>query len=146
MTPEIQIAVIASGSALIGSLIGGAVSYFTTIQSSRISWRYTQLEKQIESLTAIHGEFLAEACRITLLAIDKKFSGVIDFALLHTLMSRIRIISDDATVKAASDVAKAAMQQHSSDKAKQAQEDFATFTKKMCECSRREIQLLRNSA
>ena len=146
MTPEMQIAVIASGSALFGSIIGGAVSYFTTIESTKISWRYTQLDKQIETLAKLHGDFIAEASRVVLLAIDKKFDGATDFTELNSLLARIRILSDESTVSAAIDAAKSAIKQHKTEKEANAKEEFGTLVKTMCECSRKELQKLRKGA
>jgi uncharacterized Zn ribbon protein len=148
MNPELQIAVIASTSALVGSLIGGAVSYFTTIASTKISWVHTQLEKQIDSLVKLHGEFLEEVGRITLLAIDTKLENTSTFVKLHTMVARIRLLSDKSTVQAAIEVVTTATGCYSPLKESRdtAIEMHRTHVNNFCECSRKEIQKLRERA
>jgi hypothetical protein len=146
MTLELQIAIIASASALTGSLIGGLVSYLTTMHSAKAKWRHQQLDKEIDTLMNLHSNFLAEAGRFAFLSLDQEINAAKDFIGLYTLLARVRLLSDKDTVNAAEALAEA-VTQRKIDEEPEGDEtmSFSALLNEMCRCSRKEIARLRDS-
>ena len=93
MSNEVLIAIIGVSSALLGSLIGGITSYFSTRSMRRLDWQLTVREKEVERNRTLYNEFLAEANRLMLLALSNKISGSTDFSKIAAMESQIRMTS-----------------------------------------------------
>jgi uncharacterized protein YneF (UPF0154 family) len=93
MSNEVLIAIIGVTSALLGSLVGGIASYFSTRSMRRLDWQLSVREKEIERNRILYNEFLAEANRLMLLSFGKKVSDTTDFSTIAAMESQIRMTS-----------------------------------------------------
>ena len=104
MIIEIQIAIVGAASALLGSILGGAISYLTARRIRALEWQYQIAERDIQARSTLYSEFLAEIGKLSMGAIDgKKLSGT-NWVQLHALSGRIRIVSSPEVFEAAQKV------------------------------------------
>jgi len=85
--------VIAASSALLGSLLGGFASYFSTKSMRKLEWRLAQVERNIEKRESLYAAFLGDANRFMILTLEKKIDSVAQLETLITYESRIRLTS-----------------------------------------------------
>ena len=64
MNPQLEIAILSAASALLGSIVGGLLSYLTTRHLKRQEWQQIQLEEQIAKREDLYSAFLTEWSRI----------------------------------------------------------------------------------
>ena len=95
------IAILSAASALLGTIIGGIISYFTTRYTVTNQHQHNQRTREIDNRESLYSDFLAEVTRLGLLAIEKKPNEASDFSRLAALQARIKLL-------ASSDVASAA--------------------------------------
>lgn len=94
---EIQLAVAVIGvvAALLGSLIGGTSSYFSTRSMRKLEWRLSQVDREIEKRESLYAEFLSQANMGIISSFDQKPSSTEILRPLLNLESRIRLISPE---------------------------------------------------
>ena len=106
MPPEIQIAILSATSALLGSIVGGLLSYLTARQLKVREWHHVRLEKEIAKREDLYSAFVVECGSLVLIAFDEKLTRAKDVAPLTGLLCRIEMCSSGEVVSAARDFAK----------------------------------------
>ncbi len=115
MAEDYHVAIISASSALLGSVIGGVISFLTTRDASAQQWRQSLVIREIERKEALYSEFIAECAKLLLSALDKKMSSGSAFSNLYTLLGKIRMMSSDEVRAAAEDLAQHATDAHRAD-------------------------------
>lgn len=112
METQTLVALVGVGSALIGSAIGGLISFFSTRSVRRMEWVPSLAEKNIHTRESLYADFLTEANRLMLEAIDGKLSQSTAFATLVGLEARLWFFSN-AVGEAARNIVVCVMDHHS---------------------------------
>jgi hypothetical protein len=138
------IAVLSAASALLGTIIGGVISYFTTRYTITQQHRHDQRMREIEKRESLYSDFLAEVTRLTLLSIDKKASGAADFVLLSNLQARIKLLASNEVGAAAGEMTSFTVKKFSNiDESKGNKED-EKLPLRFIEIARNELEELKN--
>lgn len=100
METEITTAIVASISALAGSVVGGFASYFSNKSMRKLEWKLSELEREIASRRTIYAKFLAEANKHIIQSFEKKANSATPMQELFNLHSEIALISPYIGLKA----------------------------------------------
>jgi hypothetical protein len=149
MPPEIQIAIVSAASALLGSIVGGLLSYLTARQLKIREWHQVQLEKEITKREDLYSAFVVECGSLVLVAFDQKLTQAKGVAPLTGLLSRIEMCSSGEVVSAARDFAKYAFAANESGRGPLTHEESLVCHQKrtlFAECVRKEINVLKKNA
>lgn len=101
MDLQLEVAYLSTAAALLGSVIGGLVSYLTTRHLNKEKWRQERIDRQISQREELYANFIAECSRLTLTALDKKSSEVKVFSAMTSLRGRIKLVASPAVIQAA---------------------------------------------
>jgi hypothetical protein len=101
LSNELLIAVISAGSALIGSISGAVVSYFTTSRLNTQKWRQDRTDVEIARREQLYSDFMAEASGLLMKSAEKGQVQAANFNRLLALQMQIRLFSPDEIVESA---------------------------------------------
>jgi hypothetical protein len=101
MSSESGIYVLVAASALLGSIIGGLLSFFSSYYLGKKKFEQDLVSRDLEKRSALYGDFMAEVGRITLLSLDGKIESASEFGALYSLLGRIRIVAPKEVADAA---------------------------------------------
>src|ERR1700676_4621527 len=79
-----------------GSLVGAAATIVTTCITKRTQRVQAKREEKLCNSTALYGEFITEACLLTLEALGHSLERPDTFVKLYGITGRIRLIATDA--------------------------------------------------
>lgn len=133
-------------SALVGTAIGGVITYLTTVRLKKQEWRQDTLTREIEKREEPYSEFLSEAGRLLLESVQSKTRDPSEVQKLYALQTRIGLHASEPVIDAALDLTQAALHAHL--KAKNAAESSESNSdgKSFSAAARRELEELRKSA
>jgi hypothetical protein len=100
MGTEIATSLIAATAALVGSFVGGAVSYFSTRSMRKLEWRLSEIEREIASRRTIYAKFLSESNIWIIRSVDQRASSFVEMQELLNLQSEISLSSPQIGAKA----------------------------------------------
>jgi|SRR6267143_926636 len=149
MNPQLEIAILSAASALLGSIVGGLLSYLTTRHLKHQEWQQTQLEEQIAKREDLYSAFLTESSRIHFGALDKRVEKAIEFAELYTLTGKMQMISSLEVIEAARALSKEAWDDYSDrerQKSEEEQDRIYKLRTQFTQHARKEIDQLRRKA
>ncbi len=101
MSSESGIYVLVAVSALLGSIIGGLLSFFSAYYLGKKKFEQDLISRDLEKRGALYGDFMAEGGRIILLSLDGKLGSASEYGALYSLLGRIRIVAPKAVAEAA---------------------------------------------
>ena len=107
MNTNTYIAILSAASALLGTIIGGIISYFTTRYTIINQHKHNQQTREIDKREVLYSEFLAEATRLELLTAEiedgneKTMLQPGQFSQIYYLSTRIRLIASSELFSAA---------------------------------------------
>lgn len=101
MSSESGIYALIAASALLGSIIGGLLSFFSSYYLGKKKFEQDLVTRDLEKRGALYGDFMAEVGRITLLSLDGKIESASEYGALYSLLGRIRIIAPKEVADAA---------------------------------------------
>jgi hypothetical protein len=109
---SLLVALVGLGGGLLGSALGGMISYFSTSAVRKLEWRQSLAVSDVTEREQIYSEFVAEAGRLVLLSLseDAHSTKSSEFSKLVALESRIWFHSE-AVCHDARVVAKAVMRE-----------------------------------
>lgn len=122
MSPQLEVGLLGSISALIGSLIGGLVSLLTTHYAAKKKLHHDLLFRDLDRKETLYADLMAEATRTILAAIDEKSVGALDYTMLFSLSGRIRMVASKEVADAATKLASLAMHFPGKDKPEEIKE------------------------
>jgi len=96
MDTPILVAVVGLAGALIGTLIGGVISYISTRSVRRMEWKQSLVLRDLQTREDLYADFLAEIGRLMLVSLAPPPStvGLSLFSKLVALESKIWFHSD----------------------------------------------------
>ena len=100
--------IIAAFSAILGTTVGGLTTFLTTYLNQRYAMRRDILAKDVANREQLYTEFLKEAGNLYFDSINRTVSESTQQAsmiTMYSLVGRIRMISSEAVLKAAEQVA-----------------------------------------
>ena len=105
MSPQLEIALVSATSALLGSSIGGLISFLSTHYAAKKKFEHDLVLRELEKRELLYADFMAETGKIILASLDKKKEAASDFVALFSLAGRIRIAASKEVADAATDFA-----------------------------------------
>lgn len=115
MDTEIHIAYLAAGSAVFGSISGGLISFLTTYFMTDRKWKQDRHDAELSRRELLYSDFMAEAARILLSALDKKESEAKHFTKLASLFNQVLLIAPEEVANAARALFEASTNAHLKD-------------------------------
>ena len=88
-------------AALAGSLVGGLTTFATTWFTHRYQATRERAAKEIAKREALYGDFINEATRVGIDAIQRDIDSLSELTQLLALINRIRLTSSDEVLAAA---------------------------------------------
>lgn len=95
METQTLVAIVGVTGALIGSAVGGLISFFSSRSVRRLEWGLGLAEKELRARESLYAEFLTEANRLLLHQIEGKSHQATEMASIIGLESRIWFYSDE---------------------------------------------------
>ena len=138
MDINIQIALISAISALVGSIVGGLIGFFTVSHVKDIEWKQKKLDSEILKREKIYSELLAEATEVILKSFDMKESSAVSFSKISSITKQIELFASHEVAEAANHVLHYAMNSHVKDDEKSNLEST-----KFLELARAELDVLK---
>ena len=93
--------IITALAALIGSLVGGLTTFATTWFTHRYQATRERTAKEIAKREALYGDFINEATRVGIDAIQRDIDNLSELTQLLALINRIRLTASDEVLAAA---------------------------------------------
>jgi hypothetical protein len=100
--------IIAAFSAILGTTVGGLTTFATTCLNQRFAMRRELLLKDAANREQLYSEFLKEVTNLYINSLNRTlddFAQQASVVTMYSLLGRIRMISGDAVLKAAENVA-----------------------------------------
>lgn len=101
---NIDLAYLSALSALIGTITGGAISYFTTRYASTQQHAHETRIAEIDKRESVFSDFVGESMRLSVISITKEADPVEGVKNLFPLEARIQMLSSEVTAEAATDL------------------------------------------
>ncbi|MDQ8205714.1 hypothetical protein [Pelagicoccus sp. SDUM812003] len=99
-------------SALVGSIVGGLISFLTTYSLKSKEWKNERLKREIEKRENLYSAFISEIGRLVLLSIDRKTNQVSEFSNAYNLLMQIRLIASEEVTTTANGLVQKATRSH----------------------------------
>ena len=108
--------VVSALSAVLGSLVGGTASIASSWVTQRTAGRREHIQNQVEKREALYAEFIAEASKLSIDALDHTLEQPERIADVYALLNRIRLTSSRVVVDAGDEVIHGVLQRYFSPK------------------------------
>jgi hypothetical protein len=95
-------ALISAFSAVLGSLVGGSASIATAWFTQKTQGRREMVSAEIQKREQLYADFIAECSRLSIDALGHSLEKADTLVKVYALHNRIRLVSSDAVVDAAS--------------------------------------------
>jgi hypothetical protein len=105
MPPQVIAAIIGVSSALIGTLIGGFISYLSNRNIKREEWQLSLIKEEINSRKKLYSEFLGEANRLVLFSLEEKVSSTRQLDSLISYFTQIELVATEKVIERAKSLA-----------------------------------------
>lgn len=144
MSNELVLAIVSSGSALLGSIVGGIVSYFTASRLNLQKWRQDRIDKEMARREQLYSEFMGEVGNLMMKSCDTKEIKAIELNHLIALQTQIRLFATDEVIESAKKLTSETIHafREKRDKSEQPRETMERFSQ-LC---RRELDTARRNS
>lgn len=105
MINEITIALIGISSALLGTIIGGFITYFSNKTLKTLEWENPIKRQDLNERKVIYSNFLAEVNNLALEAHEEKTRKASYFNSLANCMTQLELSSNDSVIEATENIA-----------------------------------------
>jgi hypothetical protein len=105
MAPQVIAAIIGVSSALIGTLIGGFISYLSNRNIKLEEWQLSLIKEEINSRNKLYSEFLGEANRLVLFSLEEKVSSTRQMDSLMSYFTQIELVATEKVIERAKSLA-----------------------------------------
>lgn len=113
MNEELPVTIIGAASALLGALIGGALSYFSTKAINKKEWVRSIAREEIQDRRDLYSGFLEEISRLEMKSHKAKTGNISEFDGVANFIAQIELFGTEETLKAAGKLADHALTVHS---------------------------------
>lgn len=101
MAPQVIAAIIGVSSVLLGTLIGGFVTYLSNKNLKLIEWQLSLIKEEASSRRKLYSDFLGETNRLTLFSLEGKVSSVRELDSLINYFSQVEFVSTEQVIEQA---------------------------------------------
>jgi len=143
MSPDIQVAILTSSSAILGSIVGGLVSYLTTRYLKTAEWRQDRVQREIAKREDLYSEYITECGNLLLSAIDKKTDQAVAFSRIVSINGKIRLLATQTVIEAADKLMILVFDQHTDDKKKDTKNKESLLRGQFSKVAREELDCLK---
>jgi hypothetical protein len=112
MDAQTLAALVGGAAVLLGTAVGGLISFFSSRSVRRMEWELALTEKNILNRESLYAEFLTEANRLMLLSVDRRIAQSTELTTLISIEAKIWFHSE-IVGKTAREIAKCILDQHS---------------------------------
>jgi metal-responsive CopG/Arc/MetJ family transcriptional regulator len=104
MDPATQSSAITALAAIAGSIVGGLASFLTTYFTQRHQAHRDLLSREAAHREELYSQFIKEAANVYVDSLDKTLESPASLVGVYSLVSRIRLVSNDTVLAAAEKV------------------------------------------
>lgn len=101
MSTELLLAVVGAVSAILGSSVGGVISYFASRSTKVLEWKHELAERELRNKEELYADFLAELMRLATWSVDNKGMNLKDLDKASGLLARIELHASGAVTSLA---------------------------------------------
>lgn len=112
MNGELSITMISAVSALLGALIGAALSYFSTKSINTKEWMRSIAREEIQGRRNLYSSFLEEISRLEMKSHKEKAVNIFEFDKIANFIAQIELFGTEETLSAAGKLADHALTSH----------------------------------
>lgn len=141
MNEELSITIIGASSALLGALIGGALSYCSTKAINKKEWVRSIAREEIQDRRNLYSGFLEEISRLEMKSRKAKTGDISEFDGIANFIAQIELFGNEETLKTAGKLADHALTVHSEHS--QTSSSYPALRKEFIESVRSEIESLK---
>lgn len=94
METQTLVALVGVTGALMGSAIGGFISFFATRSVRKMEWKLSVVQKEMQTRESLYADFLTEANRLLMHQVEGKVHHATELTHLVSLDARIWFFSD----------------------------------------------------
>jgi hypothetical protein len=110
---------------LSGGLLVGLINYFSNKRIKHHEWRLALARDQVIARQKLYADFLVEAQRLVMLALEEKISSPTSLNALNGKFAEINLVASEPVIEEAKKLADYAITSHSEKTAKEAVNFFA---------------------
>lgn len=92
--------------ALLGTIVGGLITFLTTYYLKTKEWKLQNLNKEIERKEKLYSDFMAECGRLVMVGVDADLKKTTEFSHALKLLNQIQITASDDVVEASTNLYK----------------------------------------
>lgn len=144
MYPQVIAAIIGVTSALLGTVIGGYISYFTNKNLKIKEWHLSLTKEDMTIRNKVYSDFLGEANRLILFSIEEKASSIKEFDSLINYFSQVELLGTEKVIEQAKKLVDCVLAGNTQSANKQNQ-DFNHEKKYFIEAAKDELSKLRDN-
>jgi hypothetical protein len=104
---------------LLGVFVGGSINFLSNRSAKNHEWRLAIAREKASSRLKLYAEFLVEAQRLVVQAIENKTSSLSDFNLLNAKFAEVSLVAPEPMVEIATALADHALTSHAAKSAKE---------------------------
>ena len=95
METQTLVALVGVGGALVGSAVGGLISFLSSRSVRKLEWEPSLSQRDLQARETLYAEFLSEASRIVVRQVDGNISEASDLSELLTLEAKLWFHSEE---------------------------------------------------
>jgi len=141
MAPQVIAAIIGVSSALLGTLVGGFLTYLSNKNLKLIEWQLSLIKEEESNRRKLYSDFLGEANRLTLFSIEGKVGSVRELDSLINCFSQVEFVSTEQVIEQAKKLVDCVIACNTKSAIVQNQ-DFYCFKKNFIEATKNELNEL----
>lgn len=141
MAPQVIAAIIGVSSALLGTLVGGFLTYLSNKNLKLIEWQLSLIKEEESNRRKLSSDFLGEANRLTLFSIEGKVGSVRELDSLINCFSQVEFVSTEQVIEQAKKLVDCVIACNTKSAIVQNQ-DFYCFKKNFIEATKNELNEL----
>jgi len=141
MAPQVIAAIIGVSSALLGTLVGGFLTYLSNKNLKLIESQLSLIKEEESNRRKLSSDFLGEANRLTLFSIEGKVGSVRELDSLINCFSQVEFVSTEQVIEQAKKLVDCVIACNTKSAIVQNQ-DFYCFKKNFIEATKNELNEL----
>jgi len=143
----LYVALISAGSALLGTVGGGLISFLTTYHLKKKEWQQGQVIKEIEKREKLYADFMAQCAHTILKKLDTSGDLAENFSMLSSLVAQVQLHATERVSQAGEQLAQKVLDlaKIETRKSTTSEKGYDHFHNKFCAACRDELRNLRKS-
>jgi murein L,D-transpeptidase YafK len=104
MNPQFVIALIGVSSALLGTIIGGWISYLSNKNLKMTEWKMSLVKEDANFRRKLYSDFLSEVNRLTVFSSESKVESIKDLSFLINYYTQIELLSSQEIISCSKEI------------------------------------------